>query len=164
MTSPQIQKELAECCAQAVTKVIKKEMSHCLFSILVDESRDISHVKETTTEALKRAVVEVLSAHGLTIAKLWGQGYDGASNMRGEFNGSQDVVLLWKIFLCILAGGLVHTMESFSFILRITNELSFLLQKKDQNIIVYQDLVDQEREGKTISLKIITSNLIIASM
>jgi hypothetical protein len=45
MTSPQIQKELAECCAQAVTKVIKKEMSHCLFSILVDESRDIS-VKE----------------------------------------------------------------------------------------------------------------------
>jgi hypothetical protein len=45
MTSPQIQKEFAECCAQAVTKVIKREMSHCLFSILVDESRDIS-VKE----------------------------------------------------------------------------------------------------------------------
>jgi hypothetical protein len=49
----------------------------------------IKHVKETTTEALKRAVVEVLSAHGLTIAKLGGQGYDGASNMRGEFNGVQ---------------------------------------------------------------------------
>jgi len=45
MTSGTIQKELAECCAQAVTKVIKKEMSGCLFSILVDESRDIS-VKE----------------------------------------------------------------------------------------------------------------------
>ena len=45
MTSPTIQKELAECGAQAVTKVIKEEMSGCLFSILVDESRDIS-VKE----------------------------------------------------------------------------------------------------------------------
>ena len=45
MTSGTIQKELAECCAQAVTKVIKEEMSGCLFSILVDESRDIS-VKE----------------------------------------------------------------------------------------------------------------------
>ena len=44
MTST-IQKELAECGAQAVTKVIKEEMSGCLFSILVDESRDIS-VKE----------------------------------------------------------------------------------------------------------------------
>ena len=45
MTSGTIQKELAECCAQAVTKVIKEEMSGCLFSILIDESRDIS-VKE----------------------------------------------------------------------------------------------------------------------
>src|SRR6185369_15173054 len=44
-TSGTIQKELAECSAQAVTKVIKEEMSGCLFSILVDESRDIS-VKE----------------------------------------------------------------------------------------------------------------------
>ncbi|XP_039823667.1 zinc finger MYM-type protein 1-like [Panicum virgatum] len=118
MTSGTIQKELAECCAQAVTKVIKEEISGCLFSILVDESRDISvkeqmaiivryvnkkgqvverflgikHVKLTTSEALKRAIVEVLSAHGLTIAKIRGQGYDGASNMRGEFNGVQKLI------------------------------------------------------------------------
>jgi nitrogen regulatory protein PII-like uncharacterized protein len=45
MTSGMIQKELTECCAQAVTKVIKEEMNGCRFSILVDESRDIS-VKE----------------------------------------------------------------------------------------------------------------------
>ncbi|KAJ1273005.1 hypothetical protein BS78_06G246800 [Paspalum vaginatum] len=118
MTFGTIQKELAECCAQAVTKVIKEEMSGCLFSILVDESRDISvkeqmaiivryvnkkgqvverflgikHVKLTTLEALMRAMVEVLSAHGLTISKIRGQGYDGASNMRGEFNGVQKLI------------------------------------------------------------------------
>jgi nitrogen regulatory protein PII-like uncharacterized protein len=45
MTSATIQKELAECCARAVTKVIKEEMNDCRFCILVDESRDIS-VKE----------------------------------------------------------------------------------------------------------------------
>ncbi|WVZ88445.1 hypothetical protein U9M48_034965 [Paspalum notatum var. saurae] len=112
MTSRTIQKELAECCAQAVTKVIKEEMSGCLFSILVDESRDISvkeqmaiivryvnkkgqvverflgikHLKLTTSEALKRAMVEVLSAYGLTIAKIRGQGYGGAFNMRDFFD------------------------------------------------------------------------------
>jgi hypothetical protein len=32
----------------------------------------IKHVKEMTSEVLKRAVVEVLSAHGLTIAQLRG--------------------------------------------------------------------------------------------
>ena len=42
MTSGTIQKEIAECCAEAVTKVIKEEMDGCLFSILVDESHDIS--------------------------------------------------------------------------------------------------------------------------
>ena len=48
------------------------------------------------------------------------------------------------------AGGLVHTMESFSFvfimkmmlqIIRITSELSSLLQKKDQNIVEAMSLV-----------------------
>lgn len=41
MTSPTIQKELAECCAEEVTKAIKKEMAGRLFSVLIDESRDI---------------------------------------------------------------------------------------------------------------------------
>jgi hypothetical protein len=45
ITSGTIQKELANCCAEAVTQAIKEEMGDCLFSILVDESRDIS-VKE----------------------------------------------------------------------------------------------------------------------
>ncbi|WVZ51516.1 LOW QUALITY PROTEIN: hypothetical protein U9M48_002660 [Paspalum notatum var. saurae] len=116
MTSGTIQKEIASCCTEAVTKVIKEEMDGCLFSILVDESRDISIKEqmaivvryvnkkgqvierflgikhETTSEALKMAVVQVLSAHGLTIAQLRGQGYDGASNMRGEFNGVQKLI------------------------------------------------------------------------
>ena len=45
MTSGTIQKELANCCAEAVTKAIKEEMRDCLFSVLIDESRDVS-IKE----------------------------------------------------------------------------------------------------------------------
>jgi hypothetical protein len=118
MTSGTIQKELANCCAEVVTRAIKEEMWDCLFSILVDESRDISvkeqkaivvrfvnkkdevierflrikHVKDTTLESLKKALVEMLSDHGLVVAKLRGQGYDGASNMRGEFNCLQKLI------------------------------------------------------------------------
>jgi hypothetical protein len=42
MTSWTIQKELANCCVEAVTHAIKEEMWGCLFSVLVDESHDIS--------------------------------------------------------------------------------------------------------------------------
>jgi hypothetical protein len=46
MTSGTIQKELASCCAEATSRAIKEDMSDCLFSILVDESRDISVKKQ----------------------------------------------------------------------------------------------------------------------
>jgi hypothetical protein len=45
MTPTTIQKELAICYVEAVTKAIKEEMGDCLFSVLADESRDIS-IKE----------------------------------------------------------------------------------------------------------------------
>ncbi|XP_058776124.1 uncharacterized protein LOC131650431 [Vicia villosa] len=82
MTSGDIQKELAMCCAHEVTKVIMEELGDRQFSVLIDESRDISvkeqmavmlrflndkgkvverfialhHVKYTTSEALKDAL------------------------------------------------------------------------------------------------------------
>jgi len=41
---------------------------------------------------LKEALVNMLSSHKLSISMLRGQGYDGASNMRGEFNGVQRLI------------------------------------------------------------------------
>lgn len=45
MCSAKIQKDLVKCCAQMVTKVILDEIGGSLFSVLIDESRDIS-IKE----------------------------------------------------------------------------------------------------------------------
>jgi hypothetical protein len=47
---------------------------------------------DTTSESLKKALVDMLSDHGLVVANIQGQGYDGASNMRGEFNGLQRLI------------------------------------------------------------------------
>ncbi|XP_062197361.1 uncharacterized protein LOC133900270 [Phragmites australis] len=115
MTSHKIQKDLTESCAIEIREVIKEEIGDKCFSVLIDESRDISiaeqmavivrfvnnkgmvverflglkHVEDTTSNALKKALLEMLADYGLSVAKLRGQGYDGASNMRGEFNGLQ---------------------------------------------------------------------------
>ncbi|XP_058775904.1 uncharacterized protein LOC131650202 [Vicia villosa] len=121
MTFSDIQKELAMCCAHEVTKVIMEELGDRQFFVLIDESRDISvkeqmavmlrlrflnekgkvveriialhHVKYTTSEAQKDALYGILDRHILSISRIRGQGYDGASNMRGEFNGLQRKIL-----------------------------------------------------------------------
>ena len=89
------------------------------FSILVDESRDIlikeqmaivlryvnkndcvvdhfvglEHVTSTAALSFKDAIDRLFSRHGLNISRLRGQGYDGASNMQGDFNGLKTLSL-----------------------------------------------------------------------
>ncbi|XP_022846317.1 uncharacterized protein LOC111369063 [Olea europaea var. sylvestris] len=88
--------------------VIIKDIDDTFFSILVDESQDISvkeqtsvvlryvdktghvverfirieHVSSTTAVSLKAAIDKLFSRYGLSISRLRGQGYDGASNMQ----------------------------------------------------------------------------------
>ena len=50
---------------------------------------DIVHVKDTIASTLKEEISFVLSHHNLDVQNIRGQGYDGASNIRGEYNGLQ---------------------------------------------------------------------------
>ncbi|KAL6523426.1 hypothetical protein OROGR_017029 [Orobanche gracilis] len=119
LTSPDIQKDIVHVAALETTYAIVNELGVNLFAILVDESRDISdkeqmavvlryvnsngfvverflgivHVSDTSSMSLKKAIESLLSNFGLSIARIRGQGYDGASNMRGEFNGLKSLVL-----------------------------------------------------------------------
>ncbi|XP_022858999.1 zinc finger MYM-type protein 1-like [Olea europaea var. sylvestris] len=119
MTSPSIRKDLINYCAIETTRSMINEMGNSLFSILVDESRDnyikeqmavvlrfvdksgqvkehllgISHIADTCAQSLKDVIDAMFSTHGLSISSLRGQGYDGASNMSGEFNGLKALIL-----------------------------------------------------------------------
>ncbi|CAN6575550.1 unnamed protein product [Malus baccata var. baccata] len=136
LTSPDIQKDLVYAAACETTNAIMFDIGDdAFFSVLVDESRDISvkeqmvvvlryvntngqvverfmgikHVPNTTAIPLKEAINQFFSINGLSISRLRGQGYDGASNMQE--------------------------------ILGITNELSHALEKKDLDIVSAMALV-----------------------
>ena len=114
-TSPTIQKELLGIIASKVQSEIRKEIGDAKFCLLVDESRDeskreqmavvirfvdkpgftherfldIVYVVDTSSATLKEEISSVLVQHQLDVNNIRGQGYDGASNMRGEWNGLQ---------------------------------------------------------------------------
>ncbi|KAH7668712.1 Ribonuclease H-like protein [Dioscorea alata] len=100
MTSPQIQKELVRACAEETTRAIIDEIGDNHFSILLDESRDKS-IKEQMAvivmfvnkqgQVIERFlnVEHVVDTSALSLKT----GYDGASNMRGQFNGLKTLIL-----------------------------------------------------------------------
>ncbi|KAJ0981450.1 hypothetical protein J5N97_009705 [Dioscorea zingiberensis] len=53
----------------------------------------LEHVTSTIAISLKAAIDRLFSRYGLSIARLRGQGYDGASNMQGEFKGLKALIL-----------------------------------------------------------------------
>ena len=115
LLSSTIQKDIIECFAEEVLNCILKELDNGVFSLLVDECRDVSdkeqmavviryvdthglsnerfvgvlHVEETTSAYLKSKIDFIIAKLGLSLQQARGQGYDGASNMAVEFNGLQ---------------------------------------------------------------------------
>ncbi|XP_021827657.1 zinc finger MYM-type protein 1-like [Prunus avium] len=107
LTSPDIHKDISCAISTEIINAIIRDIGDSLFAILVDESCDMSskeqmaivlryvdkgrvierfvgivHVTDTKSSSLKLAVDDFFSRHGLSISRLRGQGYDGASNMR----------------------------------------------------------------------------------
>ncbi|XP_057770211.1 uncharacterized protein LOC130990025 [Salvia miltiorrhiza] len=119
LTSPDIQSDIINAAAVETTKAIIMDIGNGFFSILVDECRDVSvkeqmgvviryvdkngcvierflglvHVSDTASTSLEMGIDSLFSTHGLSVSSLRGQGYDGASNMRGEFNGLKSLIL-----------------------------------------------------------------------
>lgn len=119
LTSPLIQKQIVSACAAETTEAIISEIGDKFFSLLIDEARDKSikeqmavvlryvnkfgevverflgvvHVSDTTAQSLKNGIEDFFAKNGLSLSRLRGQGYDGASNMRGELSGLKTLIL-----------------------------------------------------------------------
>ncbi|XP_025205791.1 zinc finger MYM-type protein 1-like isoform X5 [Melanaphis sacchari] len=117
--SPGIQNQIIEACNKIILKKIvdKINMSEC-FSVLADETTDISTTEQLsicvryvdsknilnesflqffsihslTGKDLATSILRGLSDCGLNCEFMYGQGYDGASNMAGEFRGVQKII------------------------------------------------------------------------
>lgn len=53
----------------------------------------IVHVSDTTVLSLKTAIDSLPVEHSLSPYRIRGQGYDGASNMKGEINGLKTLIM-----------------------------------------------------------------------
>ena len=110
-----IQKEILHIFANKVRKLIREEVGNSKYCILVDEAVDEANkeqmaiilryvdchgfirerffdmvsVLDIRALTLKNEITTVLGQHELLVENLRGQGYDGASNMRGAWNGLQ---------------------------------------------------------------------------
>ncbi|XP_057543892.1 uncharacterized protein LOC130823287 [Amaranthus tricolor] len=118
MESSMVQKDLVNVVAKETTKAIINKLNNDVFAILVDKSHDISkqkqmamvfcfvdkgkikerfigitHVRDTCSSTLKESIDFLLFEHGLSISRLRGPGYDGASNMQDEFNGLKTLIM-----------------------------------------------------------------------
>ncbi|XP_042038401.1 zinc finger MYM-type protein 1-like [Salvia splendens] len=172
MIAPSIQKEMVNVCAVETTLEIMKELGDGLFSIMVDESQDCSvkekmaiviryvnkngeimeknlasvHVKETSSRCLKMAIDFIFSKLELSLSRLRGQGYDGALNMRGEFNGLKALILKENPSAWV---DKLRQIEYERMVERIEKgEITSVTVLET----VFEDWVDQETSGKSKGL------------
>ncbi|XP_012847030.1 PREDICTED: uncharacterized protein LOC105967009 [Erythranthe guttata] len=132
---------------------------------VIEQFLGVEHVTDTSALTLKATINDFFSRYGLSVSKLRGQGYDGASNMRGDtrwsshYNTLLSLIHMFDAVIDVVevigrdASSTNHRIEaqdivdrflSFDFVLRlflmknvltITNELSQTLQRKDQDIV-----------------------------
>ncbi|XP_042451525.1 uncharacterized protein LOC122036308 [Zingiber officinale] len=110
MIAPKIQKQLVNARAVETTNAILADLGDRWFTLLLDDARgylvkeqmtvvirymnkhrevikrfmDVVHVATTTAACLKEAIDSLFAKYGFSVARLRGQGYDGASNMSGD--------------------------------------------------------------------------------
>jgi hypothetical protein len=71
--------------------VVLRYVDKC--GIVKERFVSVVHVTETTSSHLKSSIDSLLAKFKLSLKQVRGQGYDGASNMRGEFNGLQSLIM-----------------------------------------------------------------------
>ncbi|XP_042391829.1 zinc finger MYM-type protein 1-like [Zingiber officinale] len=191
MISPAIQKDLTRACASEITLSIIEDIGNNVFSLMVDESRDILvkeqmgvvliyvnkrgqvierflaivHVSDTSYRSLKDAIDALFVKHGLSLSRLRGQGYDGTSNMRGEFNGLKSLILQenpyasyihcfshqLQLVIIAVAKSNFNASDFFNYVTMIVNTTGASCKRRDQLRQIEHDRIVAMLEGGDIS-------------
>lgn len=135
---------------------IREDIGHSKYCIIVDESKreqmalvlrfvdkddfiqerffDLAHAKDTSTLTFKNEIFVIFSRHSLNIQNIREQGYDGASNMHGEWKGLQALFLndcpyayYVHCFAHRLQLGLVAASREVVFVHELFSNLNFII-------------------------------------
>ncbi|KAI3684136.1 hypothetical protein L6452_33355 [Arctium lappa] len=196
-TSPMIQKEILNLISSRVRRMICEEIGGRKFCLLVDEARDESHkeqmsivlrfvnkegfiierffglvhVPDTTAQTLKNGIYSLLSHYNLDVKSIRGQGYDGASNMRGQFKGLQALILedckcayyvhclAHRLQLALMAAsqGVIPLRKFFTHLTFVVNVVSASSKRTDQlrdaqvEQIAYLISIDELETGRGLN-------------
>ncbi|XP_052185166.1 uncharacterized protein LOC127796805 [Diospyros lotus] len=207
LTSPDVQKDIIRAAAIEMIDLIIKDVGDAFFSILIDEFRDISvkehmstilryvnktghvverfigieHVFSTTTLSLKVTIDKLFSRYGLSISRLRGQGYDGASNMQDQFNGLKTLILKenpcafyvhcfahqLQLTLVAVAKKHVQVTSLFNLVSRVVNIVGTSLKHCDllrekQEAIIFEALHNCEiSSGRSLNQQIDVLEMIV---
>ncbi|KAK5843016.1 hypothetical protein PVK06_005443 [Gossypium arboreum] len=106
----------------------------------------IQEIKDIASLALEKVIYEVLLPHCLNVNDIYGQGYDGASNMRGEWNSLQALfakkcrfaynvhyfVHRLQLTLVVASKEVIPICQFFSYLTSIINLVTFSSKQHDQ--------------------------------
>ncbi|XP_072147524.1 uncharacterized protein [Setaria viridis] len=161
-----VQKDFARACAEETITLF------FLFSCrsvndkgsVIERFLGIEHIFDTTSTSLKEALDTMLRRYGLSISKIKGQGYDGASNMRGQFHGLQRRVLNenpYALYIHCFAHQLQlvvvsvakccgSTFDFFNYVTSIVNVVSASCKMKDQLLQSHHDKLVEQLDSSAI--------------
>ncbi|KAM3690089.1 hypothetical protein ACJW31_09G095200 [Castanea mollissima] len=150
-TSPTIQKEILHILASKVRNAIREKIGDAKFCILVDEARDESKReqmaiilrfvdKEGFIKECFFHVVHVRDTTALTLKNEICQGYDGASNMRGEWNGLQALFLKdsHKLQLALVTAS--REVKDVHYSSKRNDELQHAQAEQVKNMITFNEI------------------------
>jgi hypothetical protein len=125
----------------------------------------LKHIERCTTVALKEALVGMLSSYKLIISRIREQGYVGASNMRGEFNGVQKLIRdenpfayfvhcfahQLQLVVVTVSSSTAATIDFFNYVPLIVNTVGASCMRKDALLAKHHDVLLEKVENGEIT-------------
>ncbi|KAI3727780.1 hypothetical protein L6452_16400 [Arctium lappa] len=118
----------------------------------------VVHVMDTSALSLKSALDALFAKHRLSFTKVRGQGYDGASNMSGKFNGLKALILndnesafyihcfAHQIQLVVVAVAKKHdgVKDFFDLLALVVTVVNSSCKRKDMLREIHKDRIQEE--------------------